>query len=40
LVAVPARSAFGTIAPALGTLSLVFGIWYATAAWSVMPYPF
>jgi cytochrome c biogenesis protein CcdA len=40
LVARPARAAFGTIAPALGALSLVFGLWYATAAWSVAPYPF
>jgi high-affinity nickel permease len=36
----PARSAFCAIAPALGALSLAFGIWYATAAWSVTPYPF
>ena len=40
LTARPVRSAFGTIVPALGALSLVFGIWYATAAWSVSPYPF
>jgi high-affinity nickel permease len=40
LVARPVRSAFGTIAPALGALSLAFGVWYATAAWSVTPYPF
>jgi high-affinity nickel permease len=40
LVARPVRAAFGTIAPALGALSLAFGVWYATAAWSVAPYPF
>jgi cytochrome c biogenesis protein CcdA len=40
LVARPVRTAFGTIAPALGALSLAFGVWYATAAWSVAPYPF
>lgn len=36
----PVRSVFGTIAPALGAVSLAFGVWYATAAWSVTPYPF
>jgi hypothetical protein len=40
LVARPLQAAFGTIAPALGAVSLAFGIWYATAAWSVAPYPF
>jgi hypothetical protein len=40
LAARPVRSAFGTMAPALGTLSLLFGMWYATAAWSLAPYPF
>jgi hypothetical protein len=40
LTARPVRAAFGTIAPALGALSLAFGVWYATAAWSVSPYPF
>ena len=40
LTARPVRSAFGSIAPALGALSLAFGVWYATAAWSVSPYPF
>jgi len=34
------RSAFGRVAPALGVTSLVFGIWYASAAWNVAPYPF
>lgn len=36
----PARAAFGTVAPALGGASLAFGVWYATAAWSLAPYPF
>lgn len=27
-------------APALGVASLAFGLWYAAAAWSLMPYPF
>jgi hypothetical protein len=40
LVSRPARLAFGAVAPALGGASLAFGIWYATAAWSLAPYPF
>ena len=40
LVSRRVRGAFGTIAPALGALSLAFGIWYATAAWAVVPYAF
>jgi hypothetical protein len=36
----PACAAFGAAAPALGGTSLAFGIWYATAAWSLAPYPF
>ena len=36
---VVARSVVG-IAPALGVASLVFGVWYAAAAWSLAPYPF
>lgn len=36
----PVRRAFNGVAPALGTASLAFGIWYAAAAWSLMPYPF
>jgi high-affinity nickel permease len=36
----PARRAFGRVAPALGGVSLAFGIWYTTAAWSLVPYPF
>jgi high-affinity nickel permease len=35
----PARAAFGAVAPALGGASLAFGIWYAAAAWSLIPYP-
>jgi high-affinity nickel permease len=40
LAARPVRGAFGAIAPALGALSVAFGVWYATAAWGVSPYPF
>jgi hypothetical protein len=40
LVSRPARAAFGGVAPALGGASLAFGFWYATAAWSLAPYPF
>jgi hypothetical protein len=40
LVSRPARAAFGGVAPALGGASLAFGLWYATAAWSLTPYPF
>jgi hypothetical protein len=29
-----------TATPAIGLASLVFGFWYAAAAWSLMPYPF
>ena len=36
----PVRSAFAGIAPAIGTLSLAFGVWYGTAAWDVAWYPF
>jgi hypothetical protein len=28
------------LAPALGTTSLAFGVWYAGSAWSLVPYPF
>ena len=37
LVSRPARAAFGGVAPALGGASLAFGVWYATAAWSLAP---
>jgi hypothetical protein len=40
LVTSPFRRAFNGIAPALGVGSLAFGVWYATAAWSLAPYPF
>jgi ABC-type nickel/cobalt efflux system permease component RcnA len=40
LVARPVQSAFNGVAPALGMGSLAFGVWYATAAWSLAPYPF
>jgi hypothetical protein len=36
----PVQAAFAAVAPALGIASLTFGIWYATAAWSLAPYPF
>jgi len=34
------RTVFHAVAPALGGASLAFGVWYATAAWSLAPYPF
>jgi high-affinity nickel permease len=37
LVSRPVRAAFGAVAPALGGVSLAFGMWYATAAWSLAP---
>jgi high-affinity nickel permease len=40
LVSRPAGAAFSSVAPALGGASLAFGVWYATAAWSLTPYPF
>jgi hypothetical protein len=40
LVARPAQAAFGALAPSLGAASLAFGLWYATAAWSLAPYPY
>jgi ABC-type nickel/cobalt efflux system permease component RcnA len=36
----PVRRAFNAFAPALGAMSLAFGIWYASAAWALAPYPF
>jgi high-affinity nickel permease len=39
LVSRPAQAAFGALAPSLGAASLAFGLWYATAAWSLAPYP-
>ena len=40
LAARPVAAASGVLVPALGGLSLAFGIWYAAAAWSLAPYPF
>jgi high-affinity nickel permease len=40
LVAPSVRGVFAGLAPALGAVSLAFGIWYAAAAWSAAPYPF
>jgi hypothetical protein len=40
LSARPLRGSFSAFAPALGTLSLAFGIWYAASVWSLTPYPF
>jgi len=40
LVSRPVRATFNGVAPALGVVSLVFGVWYATAAWALAPYPF
>lgn len=40
LVTRPLSSTFGAVAPVLGTVSLAFGVWYATSAWSLTPYPF
>jgi ABC-type nickel/cobalt efflux system permease component RcnA len=36
----PAQASFERIAPVLGVMSFVFGVWYATAAWGLTPYPF
>ena len=40
LMSRPVRAAFNGVAPALGLLSLAFGVWYAGAAWALAPYPF
>ena len=40
LVSRPVRVAFNGVAPALGVSSFAFGVWYATAAWALAPYPF
>ena len=40
LVSRPVQSVFAGVAPALGVASLTFGLWYASAAWSLAPYPF
>jgi hypothetical protein len=36
----PVRRAFSALAPGLAMLSLAFGVWYASAAWALAPYPF
>jgi hypothetical protein len=40
LAAGPTRSVFAAMAPALGAVSLAFGLWYGAAAWNAAPYPF
>lgn len=40
LTARPIAAVSSTVIPALGALSLAFGVWYAAAAWSLAPYPF
>lgn len=40
LVSRPVRRVWGGAAPVLGAASLTFGLWYATAAWGLTPYPF
>jgi ABC-type nickel/cobalt efflux system permease component RcnA len=40
LMSRPLRLSFNGVAPVLGVFSLAFGIWYATAAWALAPYPF
>jgi high-affinity nickel permease len=34
------QGAFVVVAPSLGVASLLFGLWYAAATWSLAPYPF
>jgi ABC-type nickel/cobalt efflux system permease component RcnA len=36
----PLAAASTVTIPALGAASLLFGVWYAAAAWSLAPYPF
>ena len=40
LTARPVAAASNAVIPALGALSLTFGVWYAAAAWALAPYPF
>ena len=40
LVSRPARAAWGVVAPALALASLTFGVWYAGAAWNLIPHAF
>jgi ABC-type nickel/cobalt efflux system permease component RcnA len=39
LSARPVAAASNTLVPALGVISLSFGLWYAAAAWALVPYP-
>jgi len=34
------QNAVAAAVPAIGLVSLAFGLWYAAAVWSLMPYPF
>jgi ABC-type nickel/cobalt efflux system permease component RcnA len=36
----PVAAATRRLVPALGAASLLFGVWYAAAAWTLAPYPF
>lgn len=36
----PVQTSFEVVAPVLGLASLAFGIWYGTAAWGLVAYPF
>jgi high-affinity nickel-transport protein len=36
----PVAQGVRTLVPVLGAASLLFGVWYAAAAWSLAPYPF
>ena len=40
LTARPIAAASNRLIPALGAVSLAFGLWYAAAAWALAPYPF
>jgi high-affinity nickel permease len=40
LTARPVAGAVTAAIPAIGCVSLAFGVWYAAAAWSLAPYPF
>ena len=40
LISPPVQAVFRGVAPALGAASLAFGVWYGTAAWALVPYPF
>jgi hypothetical protein len=40
LVSRPVSRSLEAVAPVFGTASLAFGVWYATSAWSLTPYPF